>query len=171
MAANRLRHEQRLSMSPDSLLDSVYRRLKESESRAQYTSTRRFYGMFRRKMRDVIIDHIRKRRAKKREHELAAQDVDTIATDGDSVDALVEKLGDALHHVARSGKNGPRIRRIIELVCLKDLTHERAGEVIGVSARTVYRDLEIGAELVEAFLTGDLADGPNQNGAPAPDDT
>ena len=88
-------------------------------------------------MRQVLVDHARKRSAAKR----GAGYVEVRVTNADAgLDfdiAEMIALDDALE---RLGQRNPRLPRVVELRFFAGLSEEEAAEVLGVTSRTVQRD-------------------------------
>ena len=96
-----------------------------------------FLALAARAMRQVLVDHARKRRALKRGGPLPDL---TIADDRLGMvmplDDLIS-LDDALKRLAIHGE---RLCRVVELRFFAGLSEEEAAEVLGVTTRTVQRD-------------------------------
>lgn len=96
-----------------------------------------FYALAAKMMRDILVDHLRRRRAAKREGsriEIALDDASP-AVQPAFVDFLI--LDDAMN---RLGEISPRYPRIIELRYLAGLTIEETADVLGISHATVERE-------------------------------
>jgi len=96
-----------------------------------------FCGIAANAMRQVLVDHARRRTAAKR-----GGDADPVtltaghaAVEPSVVDVLA--LDEALD---RLGELNDRLRRIVEYIFFGGMTHEEVAEVLGVSTRTVERD-------------------------------
>jgi len=88
-------------------------------------------------MRQVLVDHARKKNAIKRGggDDGARVTLSDVGTDGKEWDVL--ELHDAIEHLA---KLDPRQAQIIELRFFGGLTVEQTAEVLGLSERAVYLD-------------------------------
>jgi RNA polymerase sigma factor (TIGR02999 family) len=132
-----LRRERRgHTLQPTDLVHEGYLKLVGGEgSNAQ--SRRHFIAIAARAMRQVLVDHARKRGAAKR----GAGQVEVRVTNADAgidVDlAELIALDDALE---RLGKRNPRLPRVVELRFYAGLSDEEIAEVLGVTSRTVQRD-------------------------------
>lgn len=124
------------TLQPTDLVHEGYLKLLGGE-RPDARSRRHFIAIAARAMRQVLVDHARKRRAAKR----GAGYVDVRVTNADAgldVDiAEMIALDDALE---RLGQRNPRLPRVIELRFFAGLSEEEAAEVLGVTSRTVQRD-------------------------------
>jgi RNA polymerase sigma-70 factor (ECF subfamily) len=96
-----------------------------------------FYGLAAKMMREVLVDHMRRRQAAKRggsQIELALSDASP-AEQPQVIDFLI--LDQA---ITRLGEIGPRYQQIIELRYMAGLTIPEAGEVLKVSHATIERE-------------------------------
>ena len=108
-----------------------------------------FYALAAEMMRDILVDHLRRRRAAKRggsQIEIALDDANP-AAQPHWVDFLI--LDDAM---TRLGEIGPRYPRIVELRYLAGLTIEETAEVLSISHATVERE----SSFARAWLRRDL---------------
>ena len=108
-----------------------------------------FYALAAEMMRDILVDHLRRRRAAKRggsQIEIALDDADP-AAQPHWVEFLI--LDDAMR---RLGEIGPRYPRIVELRYLAGLTIEETAEVLSISHATVERE----CSFARAWLRRDL---------------
>jgi RNA polymerase sigma factor (TIGR02999 family) len=112
-------------------------------------SRRQFYALAAKMMRDILVDHLRRRRAAKRggsQIEIALDDANP-AAQPHWVDFLI--LDDSM---TRLGEIGPRYPRIVELRYLAGLTIEETAEVLTISHATVEREWSF----ARAWLRRDL---------------
>ena len=137
-AAERLlRREQRgHTLQPTDLVHEGYLKLVGGEV-PDARNRRHFVAIAARVMRQVLVDHARKRSAAKR----GAGYVEVRVTNADAgLDfdiAEMIALDDALE---RLGQRNPRLPRVVELRFFAGLSEEEAAEVLGVTSRTVQRD-------------------------------
>ena len=124
------------TLQPTDLVHEGYLKLVGGEG-ADARSRRHFIAIAARAMRQVLVDHARRRGAAKRGAGYAEVRV-TNADAGIDVDfAELIALDDALE---RLGKRNPRLPRVVELRFYAGLTDEEIAEVLGVTSRTVQRD-------------------------------
>ncbi|HEY4306749.1 MAG TPA: sigma-70 family RNA polymerase sigma factor [Gemmatimonadaceae bacterium] len=98
-----------------------------------------FLSIAARAMRQILVDHARRRSARKRGAGETPLPLDfPIAADGRGLafDELIA-LDDALEHLA---ENSPRLRNVVELRFFGGLNEEQVAETLGVTTRTVQRD-------------------------------
>lgn len=132
-----LRREQRgHTFQPTDLVHEGYLKLVGSEA-PDARSRRHFVAIAARAMRQVLVDHARKRGAAKR----GAGYVEVRVTNADAgIDVDISEmiaLDDALE---RLGQRNPRLPRVVELRFFAGLSEEETAEVLGVTSRTVQRD-------------------------------
>lgn len=153
-AADRvLRREARgHTLQPTALVHEAYLKLAGgpigSENRAH------FLGIAARAMRQVLVDHARRRRAAKRgggETAVSLSEADG-KWDLQSEDLLA--LDEALERLAA---HSDRLRQVVELRFFGGLTEEEAATVLGVTSRTVQRDWA----KARAWLHKELTAGPD----------
>lgn len=100
------------------------------------SSRRQFFGIAARAMRQVLIDHARRRNSQKRGGAKERITLDTsLAAETRDVDVLA--LDEALQQLAEVN---PRHARIVELRAFVGMTIEEVAEVLDVSRQTVSSD-------------------------------
>jgi RNA polymerase sigma factor (TIGR02999 family) len=123
------------TLQPTALVHEAYLKLAGSpigsENRAH------FLGIAARAMRQVLVDHARRRRATKRgggEAAVSLSDADgAIDVQSDEMLALDEALN-------RLAKESDRLRQVVELRFFGGLTEEEIATTMGVTTRTIQRD-------------------------------
>lgn len=108
------------------------------ENRVKWENRRHFYAIASREMRRILIDDYRSRKAKKREgnrERIPLTDVNVAAKEP-GVDLLV--LNQALDELEALDE---RQAKIVDMHYFGGLTNDEIGEVVGVSIKTVERDL------------------------------
>lgn len=158
---NRLAHH---SMSRESaghtlqttaLVNEAYMRLVGSN--ADWQSRQHFLGVASKAMRQVLVDHARKRNSKKRGQNPVHLDVDSLGevlgTDGGRGSAAeVLELDEALKRLfALDERKG----RAVELHYFGGLSYDEVAEALDISPATVHRDLR----MARAWLRKELDDG------------
>lgn len=121
-----------------SLAHEAYLRLRNAQ-RIDIDSRAHFLAYVSQVLRAIIVDFARKRSAARRG---GAQVHVTLNTDiADSVgdaDREVEQINEALEVLARSD---PRLKQVVEMRYFGGMTDAEIAEVLGVTARTVGRDV------------------------------
>lgn len=133
------------SLTPTALLHEAWLRLRPGDLPA-LDGRRAFYALAARRMRQVLVDHARRRDAGKRGAGQRALTLDGLAEAGvaaPAVDvlALEQALGQLEAHDARKA-------RVVELRWYGGLELEEIAELLGTSRATVQRDWEV----ARAFL-------------------
>jgi RNA polymerase sigma factor (TIGR02999 family) len=120
-------------------------------------SRHQFYALAAKMMRDILVDHLRRRRAAKRcgsRIEIALDDANP-AIQTHAVDFLI--LDDAM---TRLGEISPRYPRIVELRYLAGLTIEETADVLSISHATVEREWSFARAWLRRELRANAADSP-----------
>ena len=137
LAAERLlrREQPGHTFQPTDLVHEGYLKL-VGGAMSDAQSRQHFIAIAARAMRQVLVDHARRRGAAKRG---AAVEVRITNVDaGIDIDlAEMIALDDALE---RLGKRNPRLTRVVELRFFAGLNEEETAAVLGVTSRTVQRD-------------------------------
>jgi RNA polymerase sigma factor (TIGR02999 family) len=110
-----------------------------------------FFALAATAMRQIVVDHARKRAAGKRgggRHRVDLQSGDLVVDDRASE---LLALDEALHELARRDE---RLARGVELRYFGGLTVEETAEVLGLDPRTVKRDWRKARAILHALLEG-----------------
>lgn len=137
LAASYLRNERREhTLQPTALAHEAYLRLVGRDN-PHYQNRAHFLGVAARVMRDILVDHARRRKAQKRGggQPLTLLDEGLLVAGGRPI--AFDDLDQALIDLARLSD---RQARVVELRYFGGLTIEETGEVLGVSPATVKRD-------------------------------
>ena len=150
LRAERMGH----SLQATDLVNEAYVRLIDQHGRS-WNNRAHFVGMAARIMRQILIDHARKRRALKRGGDAGVVLFDEaldlpLPAELDAADLLT--VHDALQRLEALD---PRQSRIVELRVFGGLSHHEIAEVTGVSVATVKREWQA----AKAWLYGQLAGG------------
>lgn len=144
LAARHLRGERPgHTFRPTDLVSEAYLRL-STGAQPEYADRLHFFAIAARTMRQVLVDHARRRGAAKRNDGARPVSFDEAVVDTDRPDDLVA-LDQALLELAKLDE---RKARAIELSYFGGLTHGEIGEILEVHINTVGRDLK----LAEAWL-------------------
>jgi len=140
-AARAMRRESdEVTLQATALVHEAYLRLID-QSRVQWNNRAHFFGVAAQLMRRILVDHARRRRARKRGdgvRPLALDDADAAtgaSTERDAVDVLV--LNEALEQL---GALDERQARIVELRYFAGLNIEDTAEALRISPATVKRE-------------------------------
>lgn len=136
------------SLSATALVHEAYLRLVGAEDRPKWQGRRHFFGAAAEAMRRILIDHARRRGAKKRGPKSKLElDADLIAVS--TADDRLLALSDALD---RLHKENPKVAELIKLRFFGGLTIPEAAETLEVSHRTANSWWSYG----RAWLAADL---------------
>lgn len=139
------------TLQPTALVHEAYLKLVRGEA-PDANSRAHFLGIAARAMRQILVDHARKRKAAKRGKGEA------FVTLGDHADAAAPDaeellaLDDALQ---RLGALDQRLAKVVELRFFGGLTEEQVAAALGVTSRTVQRDWAKARAWLHAQIVGD----------------
>jgi len=124
--------------------------IKLASGASSFDDRSHFYHAAARAMRQILIDHARRRRAAKRGGGVApfSLDVEQVAVEDHAEELLA--LDEALERLA---VEDPRLVRVVELRFFAGLSVQETGTAMAVSERTVKRDWR----LARAFLYRELS--------------
>ena len=149
LAAAYLRRERRgLSIQPTELVNEAVLRLMGLD-RIDWQHRSHFFRVASRKMREILVDHARKRLARKR-----GGDVTVVTYVDDRVVAKVPagemvQLNDAMDALE---KEYPRVAEVVEYRCFGGYTVDETAVALGIGARTVKRDWSFGCAWLQREL-------------------
>jgi RNA polymerase sigma factor (TIGR02999 family) len=124
------------TLQPTALVNEVYLRLVDQQN-ATFRSRAQFFGMAAKMMRNILVDHARKRRTAKRGSEPLRLSISTADRIGRKPDLDLVALDDALKRLAALN---PQHSDTVELRFFGGLTIEETAAAMGVSHATVERD-------------------------------
>lgn len=128
------------TLNTTALVHEAYIKLVDS-SRTEFNDRRHFFALAARAMRQIIIDHARRARARKRGGDMVRVVLDpgrlANGTSGHADAAELVALDDALTALENLSE---RLARIVELRFFAGLSVEETGAVLDLSPRTVKRD-------------------------------
>lgn len=148
----------RVVLDTTALVHEAYLKMVDGEQ-VDWRDRDHFFAVSARAMRQIVVDHVRRRRALKRGGGLEHTELkeSRLLVVGRSVDLL--ELDDALSELAKLSE---RLARVVELRFFAGLSEDEVASVIGVSERTVRRDWI----KARAYLLAALEDGPAGRGSP-----
>lgn len=137
------RREVRLSsgavtLGATTLLHEAYESLAGADG-AAFPDKARFMAYAARAMRNLVIDHVRRRQADKRGGGLHFTELDTSIAEQARDAAPLETISDALDELAQVD---PRLAELVDLKFFCGLTFVEIAALRGVAERTVQRDWE-----------------------------
>lgn len=147
LAASYLRRErQGHTLQPTALVHEAYMRLVD-QSNPSWQSRSHFYGVAARLMRQILVDHARRKHAGKRAgQKVSLEEVVSFSQDSGHLLVALDTSLNALE------KMDPRKCRAVELRYFGGLSMEEIAQALDVSAVTVRRDLR----MAEAWLRNDM---------------
>jgi RNA polymerase sigma factor (TIGR02999 family) len=140
------------TLEPTALVHEIWARLKEDRNLDLHNRAH-FYAIASHRMRQVLVDHARKRKAAKRggaQHQVSLHD-HLPGRQQRIVDVLT--LNEVLNRLKALD---PRASRIVEMHFFGGVSFEDMATVLDVSTRTVKRDWS----MARAWLQGELANAP-----------
>jgi RNA polymerase sigma factor (TIGR02999 family) len=149
LARQRLRGASTPTLDVTSLVHEVYLRLANA-SRLPTQDRQHFFATAGRAMRQIIIDHARRRGSAKRGGARVATTLDDAhgADRGIPIEHIVA-IDQALTRLAHSS---PHLVSVVELCFFAGFTTEEAAEALGVSSRTVKREWQKARLLLGVWL-------------------
>jgi RNA polymerase sigma factor (TIGR02999 family) len=138
------------TLQPTALVNEAYSRLVD-QTRVGWQNRAHFFGIATRAMRQILVEHARRRSAVKRGGEWQQVTLDEGLGVGVASDIEVLDLDDALNKLAEMDE---RMARVVELRVFGGMSAEEVAHVLSVSRRTVQEDwrvarLWLGRELSE----------------------
>lgn len=137
------------TLQPTALVHEAYLHLVD-QTQAGWQDRSHFFAVAAMAMRQILIQHARKRSAKKRGSDWARVTLSAAAIEEKGALDLVE-LDEALKELEALHE---RQAKVVELRFFGDLSVEQTAEVLGVSERTVKQDWR----MARAFLRGKLGE-------------
>ncbi len=144
------------SLQPTALVHEAYLRLVGSKPSVDWRDRRHFYALAARLMRQVLVQHARSHRARKRGGGAVPVTFDETLLARERAPDLV-RLDEALQALARTDD---RKSRVVELRFFGGLSREETAGVLGVSEQTVQRDFR----LAKAWLLREMSRGESEGG-------
>jgi RNA polymerase sigma-70 factor (ECF subfamily) len=149
LATRRLRHERPdHTLQATALVHEAYVKL-SGQRDAKWQNRAQFFGVASQVMRRILVDYARGQKAIRRggkQQKVSLDDVVLISPD------RTEEVLNVHESLSRLEKLDARQARIVELRYFGGLTAEEIAEVVGISTKTVMRELKV----AKAWLYGDL---------------
>jgi RNA polymerase sigma factor (TIGR02999 family) len=149
IAAARLRHERPdHTLQATALVHEAYMKLADQRD-AKWKNRAQFFGVASQVMRRILVDYARGEQRLRRggkQQRVVLDDVVLVSPD------RTDELLTVNESLSKLEKLDPRQARVVELRYFAGLTIEEIAEVVGVSSKTVTRELN----MAKAWLYGDL---------------
>lgn len=139
------------TFQPTVLLHETYLKLRKQKD-LRWESQGHFMAIAVQAMRQVLIDHARRKSAAKRASRRVDVTLSGIPQESPASRTDLIALTDALDKLALKSAQGPRHVRLVELVWLGGVSVTEAAEQVGISRRQATRDLR----WAQAFLEREL---------------
>ena len=127
------------TLQATALVHEAYLRLVDSRD-LRWESRGHFFGTAARAMRQVLVDHARRRNAGKRGGAMKRVTLESSIADEDAVAADVLDLHEALERLTA---NDTELARLVELRFFAGLTLDETADALGVSRRKVAKDWSV----------------------------
>lgn len=138
------------TLQPTALVHEAYLRLAKLP-RPRWESRAHFFGTAARAMRQILVDHARRRSAGKRGGGAERVTLDTSVSGKDPLAADVLDLHDALERLA---SNDPDLAHLVELRFFAGLTLDETADALGISRRKVAKDWSVARLWLQRELRG-----------------
>lgn len=140
------------TLQPTALVNEAFLRLIPQAERIDWESRTQFIGIAARHMRQILVDHARRSNAGKRGSGATMIPIDEAPAVGSAPSADLMALNEALDRLAEVD---PRKAQAMELKYFGGLEMAEIAEVLGVSIKTVEKDVRMaGAWLRAALASG-----------------
>jgi RNA polymerase sigma-70 factor (ECF subfamily) len=133
---------------PTDLVSEAYLRLALSDHQTAWSDRVHFFAIAARSMRQILVDHARKKTAGKRGAGERPVTLDEGLVGSDRHDELVA-VDEALEALS---KEDERKARVVELHYFGGLTHDECATVLGVHVNTIGRDLRFAEAWIQRHL-------------------
>lgn len=139
------------TLTPTALVHEAWLRLVD-QARVIANDRTHFLALVSRTMRHILVDHARRRLARKRQvpEPVLPSSADLAASDRWAVELIA--MNDALDQLQAVDE---RLYRVVECRFFGGLSEEETGQVLGVSWRTVHRDWLKARRWLELALEGE----------------
>jgi RNA polymerase sigma factor (TIGR02999 family) len=138
------------TLQPTALVNEAYLRL-VGQRAVDWRDRAHFFGLAAVTMRRVLVDHARRRKAKKRDVEIDADPLTIAAEGGEVVDLL-----DLDRALDRFAERFPRHARVVEMRYFSGIELDDVAVALDLSPRTVKRDWAFARAWLRDALAGAL---------------
>jgi len=140
------------TLQPTALVNEAYLRLVDG-SAVEWENRAHFFGIAARAMRQILIEHARRRSRAKR-----GGGWQRVTLDGLQITAASDvELLDLEEALQQLEKNDERMARVVELRVFGGLKVDEVAHVLGISRRTVHEDWRVARLWLAHQLDGDNA--------------
>ncbi|MCC9643410.1 sigma-70 family RNA polymerase sigma factor [Rhodopirellula sp. JC740] len=144
------------TLQATALVNEACVRLLDTEALKNVSDRRYMFGMANRAMRQILIDHARRRRTNKRGGEYQRASLDVVLDNFEASNRCqYEDLESALDALEQ---DSPRQREVVELRFFSGLTNEEVAKVLEISVATVERDWRMARAKLFNQLRGESSD-------------
>ena len=151
IARRQFRGRDDATLQPTAIVHEAFLKL-EKHSRLVVEDRHHFFAIAAKVMRQLVVDHARKRVANKRGGQLRMVTLDDVDVAAPTRAPDIVALDRALDRLARLDES---LSRLVELRFFAGLSVEETADVLGCSSRTVKRDWRKARALIYAELTAD----------------
>ncbi len=138
LAAAKLAHEKPgQTLQATALVHEAYLRLVADGSSQQWNSRGHFFGAAAEAMRRILVEAARRKKRVKHGSQERRVDLSEVRIGLDSPPDELLAIDENLETLAAAD---PQAAQVVKLHCFAGLTVEQAAELMGISARTAYRD-------------------------------
>jgi RNA polymerase sigma factor (TIGR02999 family) len=138
------------SLSPTALVNELYLRLSQRHV-GKITNRAHYFALAARAMRQIIVDHARRRSSLKRGGEVELTDIEG---EFELSDASAEQALDLDRALTELDARDPDLARVVEWHFFAGLTFKEIGEELGRHERTVHRDWELARAFLQQSMDG-----------------
>ena len=136
-AAKLLQEKPGQTLQPTALVHEAYLRLVNAEKAQQWNSRGHFFAAAAEAMRRILVEAARRKQSDKHGGRQMRVELSELSIGVDSPPDELLAIDEKLEHLASSDAQAAQI---VKLHCFAGLTIEQAADVLGISARTAYRD-------------------------------
>ena len=138
LAAQKLSHEKPgQTLQATALVHEAYIRLVDVEKAEHWRGRAHFFGAAAEAMRRILVENARRKTRKKHGGQLLKVPLHELRVGIDSPPDQLLRLNETLDELATSDA---QTAELVKLHCFAGLSLEQAADLLGISARTAYRD-------------------------------
>jgi RNA polymerase sigma factor (TIGR02999 family) len=138
------------SLTPTALVHELFLRL-NGQRVTKIQNRVHFFSLAARAMRQIVVDHARRRASIKRGGGVEVTDIDNALDIGDRTAEEALDLDAAL---TKLNERDPDLARVVEWHFFAGLTFKEIGDEIGRHERTVYHDWELARSVLQESMRG-----------------